>query len=182
MYNEDDENARRSDGPRLPKGVYRGRGVSGGLGDSAAGNPQIGVNLEILNGELAGERITWYGTFGDELKGAQKQTSTQTTYETLRALGWEGTDLTDLTGIDQNDVEFMVDHEDYNGKSRTKVKWVRRAGVVFKNPMTPDKAKAFAAQMAQKFQAMDIRNGRKAPQKRNGSMELPPISDDDIAF
>lgn len=125
----------------LVKGSYRGRGVSGGLGNTSTGQPQVAVELQVTEeGEFHGETITWFGYFTE---GTEDRT-----LDSLRILGWKTDDLSNLDGICDNEVRFVVDEEEYQGKVRTKVKWINRiGGLALKSPMSPQDAKAFAAQM-----------------------------------
>lgn len=120
-------------------GRYKGRAASWGLGHSEKGTPQIAIELQVTEGDLIGESITLYGAFTDAAHPY--------TFKTMRTLGWEGDDLGDLTGIDKNEVSFVVAEEEYNGERKLKVKGVYPLGVALKNPMTPEQTRAFAAQM-----------------------------------
>ncbi len=131
----------------LPEGRFKARAIEGGLGESSEGNPQVGVRFTILDEEFHGEEITWFGSFSRN-KGQGTKTPFERTIESLRACGWKGDDLSNLEGIDANEVSLVVEHDNYNGKILAKVKWVNRAGgLALKAPMSADKAKAFAAKM-----------------------------------
>lgn len=119
---------------------YTMKAFTGGLGKTKGGHPQLGVELQVTEDNCLGERITWYGYFTDKSK--------EITFRTLRTLGWEGDDLSDLRGIDKNEVRVLVAEEEYEGKHTLKVKGIYPlggAGLV--NPMTEAEAKAFAATM-----------------------------------
>jgi len=177
-------------GPRFPKGRYKACGVAGGLGEASNGREQVAVEFEVLEGDFAGERITWYGYFGDD-PGKGKKTPTEITVEALRNCGWQGDDLSDLRGIDANEVSLVIDHEEYQGSTQAKVKFVNRlGGLALKAPMSPDKAKAFAARMKGKIvaasksagQAPTQRNGGGAHPNAPGTREDGPPREDDIPF
>src|SRR5262245_48948220 len=93
--------------PRLPKRHYRARALHSALGRARNGREQIAVEFQILDEGFESERITWYGYFGDEGRGTR--TPTQITVEALRNCGWVGDDLSDLSGIDANEVALVVE-------------------------------------------------------------------------
>lgn len=51
--------------------------------------------------------------------------------ERLRALGWKGTDIRDLAGIDQADVDVDVAYEDFQGEEQLRVEILTGAGFSF---------------------------------------------------
>lgn len=122
-------------------GKYRARGMSGGLGYTNGGAPQVAVELQIVeDGEFNGETITWFGYFTEDTEDR--------TMESLRILGWKGDDLSNLEGVGDNDVRIVIEEEEYQGQVRSKVKWINKiGGLALKTPMTAQQAKAFAAQM-----------------------------------
>lgn len=166
----------------LEAGRYKARGVEAMLGYTSTGKEQIGVLLETAEGN----RITWYGYFTDQ--------TTERTFESLRALGWEGDDLSDLRGIDRNEVEIVVEHEpDNHGEIRARVRWINRSGgLAMKESMPQDAARAFAARMKgaaiasrQRSSASAPtapRNGRSAPPQRRAPAPAGEFGDDDIPF
>ena len=127
----------------LEAGRYRARGVEAGLGYTNGGSEQIAVLLEVQVPEGAPERITWYGYFTEK--------TTERTLESLRHLGWSTDDLSDLTGIDANEVEVIVEHEDdLDGNPRARVKWINSGhsgGLALKSAMPQNAAKALAAKL-----------------------------------
>lgn len=122
-------------------GRYRARATEAALGLTRKGGEQVAVALSIIDGECAGESLTWFGFFSEK--------TADRTIESLRTLGWVGDDLSDLTGVDSNEVEIVVEHEEYEGRSQVRVKWINRSGAALglKERMDPGAAKAFAAQM-----------------------------------
>lgn len=141
----------------LVAGKFRAKGASGGLGYTSGDQPQVAVELHILDPDYAGETITWFGYFTDKTQ--------ERTFETLRLLGWKGDDLSDLTGITDNEVSVVIEEDEYQGDVRLKVKWINKVGgLALKTPMTPEQAKAFAIQM--KGNALASRGGNAAPAAR----------------
>jgi hypothetical protein len=126
----------------LDKGTYRARGIEGGLGVAGTGTEQVAVRLRITEVPHEGESAVWYGYFTEKTK--------RRTLEALIALGWSGDDLSDLSGIDANEVEIVVDHEpDREGEMRARVKWINApGGLGMKTQMQPADAKSFARSSA----------------------------------
>jgi len=126
----------------LDKGFYRARAVEHQFGVAETGTEQVAVTFEIrTEGRWKEYRITWFGYFTEG--------TVRRTLESLRTCGWEGDDVTDLVGLDRNEVELEVVHEAYNGELRAKVKWVNRVSGVFrvKNPMTVEQKRALSARV-----------------------------------
>ena len=124
----------------LVPGTFTARAVEGALGETSNGSPQIAVELQVLDDGYTGETITWFGYFTEK--------TTARTMESLRILGWKTDDLSNLDGITENEVKIVVVEDEYDGKTRLKVNWINRpGGLALKSPMTPDKARGFAAQM-----------------------------------
>lgn len=127
----------------IEAGRYKARGVEGALSTTSKGNPQVAVLLEITqDGPHKGETYTWYGHFTEKTE--------ERTFESLRYLGWAGDDLTDLRGIDANEVSITIGHEeDEGGKTYPRVRWINAAGggLAIKDRMDDTAARAFAARM-----------------------------------
>jgi hypothetical protein len=147
----------------ISAGRHKARAVEGALGMTGTGKEQVGVMMEITAGEHAGETITWYGFFTEK--------TIERTMESLRHMGWSGDDLSDLTGIDANEVTIVIEHETGDdGKERARVKWVNAGGggLAMRDVMDADAAKAFAQRM--KGAAIASRQAMGAPpaQRSNG--------------
>lgn len=116
------------------------RALGGALTTAKTGTPGIGIELAVTQGDEVGQKIWYYGYFSDAAK--------EYTFKTLRTLGWETDDLTDLRGIDKNEVSVIVALEEYNGQENLKVKGVYPlGGAGVANPMSDAEAKRFAATM-----------------------------------
>lgn len=146
----------------LVTGEYLARGRSAQLGKAGTGTVQVAVELEVIEGNYAGQHATWFGFFTEKTQ--------ERTLESLRLLGWQGDDLSDLKGIDRNDVKIVVEEETYNGKTTAKVQWINApGGMALKDPMSADQAKAFAAKM----KATVIAQRKKAASERKGNDDPP---------
>lgn len=126
----------------IDEGKYKARGCEATLARTSEGNPQVAVDLVITEeGEYEGQHRTWYGSFSDKAR--------ERTLESLRLLGWEGDDLSDLSGIDRCDVWVTIVHEeDLEGNPRDRAAFINGSpGLAVKAPMGAEDAKAFAEQM-----------------------------------
>jgi hypothetical protein len=163
----------------IEAGRYKARGVEGALGMTGTGKEQIAVLLEIVEGPHAGEQITWYGYFTEK--------NVERTMESLRLLGWSTDDLSDLSGLDANEVSIVIElDDDQDGQPRARVKWINGpGGLAMKEPMNEGAARAFAQRM--KGFAVASRSGRKPaparPRNAPPAEENPfPPGGDDILF
>lgn len=125
----------------IAEGTWKARGVDAALGYTSGDNEQVAVDLVLLEGDDAGQHITWYGYFTEK--------TVERTVESLRLLGWATDDLADLTGIEANEVYIVIAHEeDQEGKPHARVRWINGSGgLALKKRMDAGDAKAFAERM-----------------------------------
>lgn len=136
------------------KRVYRAKAKSWGLGETKSGAEQVAVEFSILTEGAAETSLTWHGYFSEK--------TFDRTIQSLRYCGWSGDDMTNLEGLDANEVDIVVEDEEYEGKTFAKVQWVNKpGGLQLKAPMAEEKAKAFAASMRDKIRALDAATGTK---------------------
>lgn len=158
----------------LAPGYYRAMAVEWALGKTNGGAPQVAVRFETFEDDVPGESITWYGYFTEK--------TTERTLESLGYCGWTGDDITDLTGVESNEVQIVVEHETYEGKVNAKVKWVNRpggGGIAIKAPLDDAEKASFAREMKAKI--ISMRQGQRAAPARKSSSrqpEPPPIAHD----
>lgn len=133
------------------------------------------------NGEAGS--IQWWGYFTEK--------TWERTLDSLRYMGWQSDDLGNLDGLDANEVELVLDEEEYDGKKRLKVQWVNRLQALYiKDPMDAQERVSFAARMRGRIAQHNQQNGgqrRAAAAPRNaagggGGFVGPPPTDDDIPF
>lgn len=118
----------------------KARAVQWEIGITSTGHEQVGVMFEVVDGERSGQRFAWYGHFTEK--------ATDRTLDSLRHCGWVGNDITDLQGLDANEVQIVLEEDTYEGKTRMKVAWVNRAGAaIMKTQLDPNAARAFAARL-----------------------------------
>jgi hypothetical protein len=126
--------------PQSLAGTHRARAKEWALGMSSTGKEQIGVMFAIVGGEHDGRHITWFGYFTDN--------TVDRTIESLRHCGWSSDSLTELDTLDTNEVELVVEDEYYEGKTRSRVKWVNRPSrLQMKGPMSAGQAQEFAQRL-----------------------------------
>lgn len=135
----------------IPAGKYIGTPVSAALGFTSGGKEQIAVQFEFL--DPAGEKLTWYGYFTDA--------AFDRTIESLRACGWTGSSLDEFSADHlpagfANQVELVVQHEEYQGKTQVRIAFVNSigSGVALKSAMDAAQARAFAAKMKGRIAAL----------------------------
>jgi hypothetical protein len=130
----------------IAEGTYKARAIEGALGWTSGDPPkeQVAVEIVLLEGDeySEGQHLTWYGFFTEK--------TTETTLKSLRAMGWAGDDLSDLTGIDANEFYAVLVHEeDQQGNLRARVRWINSTpgGLALKEKMDEGSARAFAERM-----------------------------------
>lgn len=162
----------------IPANRYKARAVDGSLAVAGTGTENVAVLFSITSaGEYAGYQITWYGYLTDA--------AIDRTLDALRLCGWEGDDLNRLTGLDRNEVEIVIEHEeDLNGKTHAKVKWVNGpGGLAVKNRLEGGAAQAVAQRLKGHVLAHRQRSGVKAPSAKSAPANTAPMpSDDDMPF
>jgi hypothetical protein len=170
-------------------GTHRARAEEWQLGVSSTGKEQIGVMFQLI-GAHEGKHITWFGYFTDN--------TVDRTLESLRHCGWDSDNLAELDSLGANEVELVIEDETYEGKTRSKVKWVNRPSrLQMKEQMNPAQIAAFAARLRgktvaskQKYGAQPAAqpaasaNGRKPEQRSvdDGYASGDPGPEDTIPF
>ncbi len=124
----------------MKTGIFRGKAVleSVQYGDTSNGHPQIAINMRMRvddKGEM--QDATTFLIFSQE--------SAPYSFERLRRLGWEGSDLTNLKGIDKNEVDVRVWQDTYDGKPQIKCEIGTGGTVTLSKPTSKE---AFAAKVA----------------------------------
>lgn len=147
----------------IPEGTWRCRGVSYALGYTSQNGEQVGVEIQLLpdqHEDVDGRHITWYGQFSEKAEPF--------TLKTLRTLGWQGDDVSNLDSIvDGPECEAVIQHEqDLQGEWRARVRFINplgAGGVAMRAKMTAEQAKAFAERMRGRVLAMNKAPAATAP-------------------
>ncbi len=110
----------------IEKGTYPAKAWSQvKFGKNANNKPFVRVKFEIKDHGS----ILWDGFLTDE--------AAERTLEQLENCGWNGKKLDSaLEGMGTKAVELVVDHEEFEGKTYARVKWVNRPGGNVKNEFT----------------------------------------------
>jgi hypothetical protein len=160
----------------IGNGKYKARATTGALGKADTGSYQVLVDFEITDGDHKGSHLAWFGYFTEKTQDR--------TIESLRHCGWVGDDLDNLTGINTNEVQIVVELEEHDGKTRPKIQWVNAlgSGMKLKNPLSVADAKSFAQRMkgaviAQRAKAGAAPNGRPAGARRDDGDPGPADED-----
>lgn len=121
-------------------GTHKGRAVEWDF-DASNGKESIAIRFEFIAGPHVGKSIQGWFYFLDS--------TVERTLQTMRHCGWTGETLGDLTGMGDAEVELVIEDEEYNGKVRSKVKWVNRPSrLIVKNAMSHEAMQAFSQRMA----------------------------------
>lgn len=137
----------------FPNGTYPAIAIpeQSALGEASTGTPCVEVMFQIQGpADYYGQTIVWYGYLSE---GAMKST-----VKGLRACGWQGDNLEDLSTVGANQVELVIENEEYDGKTRSKVRWVNQPGGN-RVLLDPSKKKSIAAQLRGQIRAIDAENG-----------------------
>lgn len=104
------------------------------------GTEQVAVEFRIMEGPDNGARITHYAALTDA--------RLPYTVKELRICGWQGDSLADLSSVIGTEVELVLDEETYNGKTRTKVKFINKPGGAKSAENAPAIAEKWRAKIA----------------------------------
>ncbi len=152
------------------------------LGYASTGTEQIGMKVELLDGEFANNTVTWYGYFSSAAE--------ERTLESLKIAGWTGDDIINLPGLGSAEFELQLEeHEDKEtGEPYLKPTFINRIGVAMKNTMDASQKAAFAARMRAvtgRAQSAPRPNGNARPTPSRSTHSgyddgAPPPSDSDF--
>jgi hypothetical protein len=154
-------------------GTFRGKAKSWALAKASTGTPQVAVEFEVFI-EGGSTRRTWYGFLTDK--------TLENTVESLRAMGWQGEDLSQLEGLDANEVDLVIQEEaDEQGNARDRIRWVNKigGGLAVKSVMSEGEAKALGAELMGRIKALGSIGGQR---KASANAKPPQRSDADSAL
>ena len=177
----------------INKRYARSKALEWALGEWDGGKPYVGVSFKIKDPLDDSEKfVGWRGWFTDA--------AADRTIESLRHLGFEGDDVSELKDLDKNEVELVIEDEEYTDQQSGELKTTTRGqfinklrGPMVKTKLEGDKATSFAAQMKERFRAVDASNGKRVTNKPGAAKaapaaagppgeEPPPLGNDDIPF
>jgi hypothetical protein len=155
----------------LPEGKYLARAKQWAFTEASTGTPQVYIYFELEDG----------GSISHFLAMSPK--AFEYSMKALTTLGYSGTDVVnDLeradAGLDKNQVELVVEHEEYEGKVRARVKWINSLGGGFK-PLDAGKKASFAQEMRARALAFrQTQPTQTGPKQPDGPPPGHPASDD----
>lgn len=161
---------------RIPAGTYQGRAIAGSeqYGQTSNHNDQIVIDLDLYE---IGEKVSTFLVFSDAAAPYSLQR--------LRKLGWTGDDLSNLVGIDTNEVPVEVKYEEYNGEMKMKVQIVTGGTVTLQNQFDDKGRKAFAAKYKALAKSTPVAPAAQGQPARRPAVPPPPPAtgtDNDIPF
>lgn len=134
----------------IPGNTYTAQASDGFLAYIKQGSEQVvRVKFRIIGGPCNDQSVEWTGFFGDS--------SFERTIQSLRYCGWQGNDVSDLTGIDRNEVEIVVENYTHKDKTYARVKYVNRIGGGARMPT--DDARDFADSIMERIEALTPASG-----------------------
>jgi hypothetical protein len=143
------------------------------LGETSTGKEQVCIQLELRHGEGVppGTILYWYGYFTDA--------ALKMTFDAMRACGFKGHDVSDLSGIGDNEVIAVVTIDEWEGVKRNKVNFINSlGGGGIRNVMAPKAQKTFAARMKAKLAGLEAL----ATPGRANAGDKEEVDSDDIPF
>lgn len=150
------------------EGRFRAKAIEGDYGYAGTGTEQVAVLFQLEDGA----RLTWFGYLTEN--------SQERTLEALMHCGVKN--LETLEGLGSQDVEVVIQHDEYNDTVRAKIAFVNAlgsGGVALKTKMTDGQRKGVAARLKGNFLKMQRERGM---EKSDTNPAPPPLGDDDIPF
>lgn len=164
---------------RIVPGKYTAIAKEWKLGESDEKHtPFIGIQFELLDEHVNGITMNWSGWLTDA--------AIDRTLESLRACGWRGKDLSDLTGIGDRRVTVVINDEvsQKDGKTYARISFVNKLGggrLTVNTELAPDRMRQLVAISKAKAAELPVlAPDLGAPPVAKGERE--PGSDDDIGF
>ncbi len=127
----------------IAAGRFRARPTDGDWGFSNNGNEFVQVTFKILEGADEGKHVSWWGYFTKEGNSAKS-------VEALRYCGctFPDDDITNLEGLGSEEVSIVIEHEEWDGKVRARVKWVNSlTGPTVTNQFSDNDRQSFKQRM-----------------------------------
>lgn len=138
----------------VPEGNHTARVQGHALTEQKDGQERYVVEFAIVGGDFSGEYVR-------ARYGFKSDAQTDLTISQLRALGWKGTDFTNVNLDTEKDFSIKVKHT-VGEDGKLYVDALVNTASVERFALAPDKARAFAARMKAKVAAYDAQNGAPA--------------------
>ncbi len=152
--------------PMIDEGEYRAKAVAYQLAFTSTGKEQAAVKFELL--DFPNHYLTYFGTFASD-------EAFDITMRALHTAGFKGEDIGSDAWLEAApEVMLVVYHDEYNGKTRAKIKFVNAIGsrsLNMKNALGGSESVSFAERMkgrVLKFQ-QDANGGQPPPPPRQAN-------------
>lgn len=159
----------------IPQGTYKAKAIGGMYGTSKQkGTPFVRVSFAVTEGDYAGHSVGWDGYFTPNTEAR--------TLDSLRYCGcnFPNDDLSNLAGIEKNEVSIVIEHERWNDektgeeKARARVAWVNSpGGIPDDQQMDANQLAAFAARMKGSVMRVKQKPGIVASSPNGGTPRAP---------
>ena len=150
----------------IPEGIYHARATSNWtLSETTRGTPYVRLEFDLLDGAAKGQKLSRDFFLSDK--------TWEKTVESLRTCGWTGDDVSNLAGVESNEVVAKVVHEmitdrqgapvtDHEGNARYRhaIAWVGKDRAP--KPMETGKKTAFMELMKARLQSVASPGARPA--------------------
>jgi hypothetical protein len=148
-------------------GTYRAKPVGGAFDKNKKGNLACGIKFDLTDEAVKGQQIWWVGYL--------TPAAIERTLDVTTLLGLSDAPKTDDSGrfdasqfADQSkEFELVIEHEEYEGKTRARVKWVNEIGGGMKFGNLDPKSLAF------ELNSINFRAEVEAAKKRVGMKPAP---------
>ena len=131
----------------IPEGTYRAKCVDSDFGESPNGHKQVAAKFEIKDGPTAGQRLSWWGYFNTKENAARA-------VRVMNSCGW---DCHNVHTMNRNEVEIVVRHEKFNGKTRARIAFVNEVrGLAMARPLTEPEKVQLQSRVAELAREMGI--------------------------
>lgn len=164
----------------IPAGKHPARAISHEYGITPnKGTKFVRVQFELLSGEHSGQVVSWDGWFTEK--------TLERTMDSLENCGWDGVSLSNPQGIGSKDCVVDIEHEEHEGKTYARVKWVNRpGGSKLKEEMRLDEHtvssldQEFRASLLERRQKSGSRPAQRPTPRTNGTQRPARSANDDF--
>lgn len=127
----------------IPPGKYRAKAFYGNFQAASTGTPELRVGFEVLSGPQEGQKV--YGSLYFTQKTFERS------MEACEYMGMTPEDVEnqDIANLGSQECQIVVEHQEYNGETQARVKWVNS----LRGPAqeVPPEAKNAFAEMARRY-------------------------------
>jgi hypothetical protein len=124
------------------------------FGVAGTGTEQIGLRVQVLEGEHEGQEFVWYGYFSEA--------AVEMTLQALKTSGWDGSDFVNLPGLGSTMFSLTLqDETNQQGENVLRATFINPLGVPMKEKMD-DSAKAALAKRIAKLTGQPVPVARRS--------------------